>query len=164
MTFLKVSIIAHGLTSGFGQARRGGVSMEKNVLVKFAYSFVLHEEIVLHDGNGMIDMVVFNEFQKPNVTKGKKYGALDDVHAFETKSRKPCVLVVMKPSYVQRKFSLVNVSIELNLTAPQFIIWICNVKPFDCRNINSWNLLNFMFLLSNGMVNKCWLVILEIMF
>jgi hypothetical protein len=60
----------------------------------------------------MIDMAVVNEFQKPNVTKGKKYDALDDVHAFETKSRRPCVLVVMKPSYVQRKFSLVSVSMN----------------------------------------------------
>jgi hypothetical protein len=64
----------------------------------------------------MIDMAVVNEFQKPNVIEGKKYDALDDVHAFETKNMRPCVLVVMKPLNVQRKFSLVSVSIELNLT------------------------------------------------
>jgi hypothetical protein len=33
-------------------------------------------------------------------TPGKKYDALDVVHTFKTDSSKPCVLVVMKPSYV----------------------------------------------------------------
>ncbi len=63
----------------------------------------------------MINRVVINEFQKPNVIKGKKYDALDVVHAFKIDSNKPCVLVVMKPSYVQKNFSFVNVSIKLNL-------------------------------------------------
>lgn len=78
----------------------GRGSMEKNMLVKFANSFVFHEEIALEDGNGMIDRVVVNEFQKPNVKEGKKYDAFDVAHSFETESKKPCVLMVMKPSYV----------------------------------------------------------------
>lgn len=79
--------------------------MEKNMLVKSADSSVLHEEAALQDVNGMIDRAAVNEFQKPNVIEGKKYDALDAAHAFETESKKPCVLVVMKPSYVQRNFA-----------------------------------------------------------
>jgi hypothetical protein len=108
---------ALGLTSGSGQTRRGGGCMEKNMLVKSADSSVLHEEAALQDVNGMIDRAAVNEFQKPNVIEGKKYDALDAAHAFETESKKPCVLVVMKPSYVQRNFAFVSVSIE-SIPAP----------------------------------------------
>jgi len=59
----------------------------------------------------MINKVAINEFQKPNVIKGKKYDALD-VHVFKIDRKKPHVLVVMKPSYVQRNFSLVSVPIK----------------------------------------------------
>ncbi len=97
-----------------GQTRRGGGCMEKNILVKSADSSVLREEAALQDVNGMIDRAAVNEFQKPNVIEGKKYDALDAAHAFETESKKPCVLVVLKPSYVQRNFAFVSVSIESN--------------------------------------------------
>jgi len=86
----------------------------------------------------MINKVAVNEFQNPNVIKGKKYDALDVVHVFKIDSKKPHVLVVMKPSYVQRNFSLVSVSIKLILAphSPLFHdIQACNAKPSNCRNI-----------------------------
>jgi hypothetical protein len=107
----------------------------------------------------MINVVVVNEFQKPSVIKGKKYDALDVVHVFKIDIKKPCVLVVMKLAFAERKISLVNVSIKLNLVPhnPLFHgIHACNAKPSNCRNINNWNLLSSMFFFSNGMANKCF--------